>query len=305
MSKRRKGHQSVHYQVPTLRQLAQHAVHIASGRPVARPSRHFPNVQRVTMDTQMSESTSNKRQRSGPEQVGNGLDVTVPRNVPHLYNNNYTVKLTYADNFKHDIAINGSASIAQVFRMNSIFDPDVTGTGHQPVMRDLWASQYDYYTVIQADYKLRFYNASFDSITYTAVGTSAQRPSCVNVTHVMGTTNSADITTPANGFIYPQAEMKNTVTEFLTPEGYIEFKGSLTQGDFIVDAKDADSDNTWVAVGSNPAVPRFFGYILSPGFWTTFTGGSETLYACIQVQVIIDYTVQFTQMNQALRSISS
>ena len=257
------------------------------------------------MDTAMSESTSNKRQRSGPEQVGNGLDVTVPRNVPHLYNNNYTVKLTYADNFKHDIAINGSASTAQVFRMNSIFDPDVTGTGHQPVMRDLWASQYDYYTVIQADYKLRFYNASFDSITYTAVGTSAQRPSCVNVTHVLGTTNSADITTPANGFIYPQAEMKNTVTELLTPEGYIEFKGSLTPGDFVVDAKDADSDNTWVAVGSNPAVPRFFGYILSPAYWTTFTGQSETLMACIQVQVIIDYTVQFTQMNQSLRSISS
>lgn len=257
------------------------------------------------MDTQMSESTSNKRQRSGPEQVGNGLEVTVPRNVPHLYNNNYTVKLTYADNYLHNIACNGSASTAQVFRMNSIFDPDVTGTGHQPVMRDLWASQYDYYTVIQADYKLRFYNAAFDSITYTAVGTSAQRPACVNATHVMGTTNSADITTPANGFIYPQAEMKNTVTEFLTPEGYIEFKGSLTQGDFIVDAKDADSDNTWVAVGSNPAVPRFFGYILSPAVWNTLTGQSETLYACIQVQVIIDYTVQFTQMNQALRSISS
>ena len=302
MSKRRKGHQSVHHQVPTLRQLAQHAVHTASGRPVIRP-RHWPNVQPRTMDTTMSEATSNKRKREGAEQVGQGLEVTVPRNVPHLYNNTYTVRLTYADNFRHDIAQNGSASAAQTFRMNSIYDPDITGTGHQPILRDLWASQYDYYAVLLCDYKIRMYNAHGESVTFTAVGTNAQKIGAVNVSLLKCTTNAADYS--ASGLIHPIAEQKNVETRFLVPEDYTEFSGSLTQGDFMVDAKDADSDPTWTAVGSNPAIARSFGYVISPAQWAGLTGVSEVPYSSIQVQVIIDYTVQFTQMNQSLRAISS
>ena len=305
MSKRRKGHQSVHHQVPTLRQLAQHAVHIASGRPVARPSRHFPSVQRVTMDTTMSEATSNKRKREGAEQVGQGLQVTVPRNVPNSYNNNYTVQLNYADNYRHDIAQTGSTSAYQAFRMSGIFDPDRTGVGHQPFFRDMWASQYDYFAVLQCDYVIRMYNAFADPVTFTAVGTSAQRIGCVNVTQFLGTTNPADITTPSNGVIYPAAEMKNTNTYLLAPEDQLEIKGSLTQADFIVDAKDADSDQTWIAVGSNPTVDRIFGYVISPAQWTSLTGVSETPYSSIVVQVVLNYTVQFTQVNQSLRSVSS
>lgn len=306
MSKRRRGQNTVHHQVPTLRSLAQHAVHLASGRPVARPSRHFPNVQsRGRMDTKMSEQPPAKRQRNGAEQVGQGLEVSIPKNVPHLFNNNYTVKLTYADNFFHNLAQNGTASASQVFRMNSIFDPDFTGTGHQPILRDLWASQYDYYTVLQCDYSIRLYNGHAEAVTFTSVGTNAQKVGCVNVVHFLGSTNSSDMSAAANGMIYPAAEMKNTTTSFLIPDDYLELKGSLTQGDFIVDAKDADSDNTWVAVGSNPAIPRFFGYVISPAVWVALGGVNEAPYSTIQVQVVIDYTVQFTQMNQSLRSVSS
>lgn len=309
MSKRRRGERQTHHQVPSLRSLAQHAVHIASGRPVGRPHHNFPNVQR-RMDTPMTESRSsgtqtNKRLREGAEQVGQGLQVTVPRSVPNSYNNNYTVQLNYADNYRHDIAQSGAASAYQAFRMSGIFDPDRTGTGHQPFFRDMWASQYDYFTVISVDYTIRMYNAFADPVTYTAVGTSAQRVGAVNVTQFLGTTNPADITTPANGIIYPAAEMKNTITKFLVPEDVIELSGSLTQADFIVDAKDADSDNTWIAVGSNPTVDRIFGYVISPAQWTALTGVNETPYSAIQVQVILNYTVQFTQINQSLRSVSS
>lgn len=257
-------------------------------------------------DTVMSEARSvgtqtNKRSRlaDAAEQVGQGLLVTVPRNVPHLFNNTYTVKLSYADNFRHDIAQNGSASASQTFRMNSIFDPDITGTGHQPLLRDLWASQYDYYTVLECEYKIRMYNAHGDSVTYTAVGTSAQKIGAVNVTMLLQTTNASDYS--ANGSVYPIAEQKNTVTRFLVPEDFTEFSGTLTQGDFMVDAKDADSDPTWTAVGSNPSIARSFGYVISPAQWTGLVGVNELAYSAIQVQVLIDYTVQFTQLTQALR----
>jgi len=36
----------------------------------------------------------------------------------------------------------------QVFRGNSIFDPDLTGVGHQPLGHDQWANFYEYYRVL-------------------------------------------------------------------------------------------------------------------------------------------------------------
>lgn len=314
MSKRRKGHQSVHHQVPTLRALARHAVDIASGRPVARPSRHFPNVQpRRTMDVPMSSSTSTGTQTSsrggrsaaadGVKEAGQGLRPTIPKSIPHGWDNTYTVRLTYADNFRHEIAQNGS-SIYQAFRVDSIFDPDATGTGHQPILRDLWASQYDFYTVLACDYRIIMYNANADPITYTAAGTSAQRIGCINAT-LLRTLTAGDFSAASNGYLYPCGEMKNTLTEFLPPAETLTFSGTITPGDLIVEAKDADSDAIWTAVGSNPSITRYIGYILSSANWAALAGQSETAYSTIQVQVILDYTVQFTQMNAGLRTVSS
>ena len=307
MSKRRRGNRHTHYQVPSLRELARHAVDVASGRPVAR---HW----RTNMDTVMSSSTSTGTQTSsrggrsaaadGVKEAGQGLRPTIPKSIPHGWDNTYTVRLTYADNFKHDIAQNGSASAFQAFRVDSIFDPDATGTGHQPILRDLWASQYDFYTVLACDYKIRLYNANADPVTYTAVGTSAQRIGCINAT-LLRTLTAGDFGAAANGYLYPSGEMKNAITSFLPPGESMEWSGTLTPGDLIVEAKDADSDAIWTAVGSNPTITRYVGYILSPAQWATLVGVSETPYSTIQVQVILDYTVQFTQMNASLRTVSS
>lgn len=310
MSKRRRGERFTHYQVPSLRDLARHAVHVASGRPVARTFQHARSI----MDTPMTESRSvgtqaGKRQRAavdGANEVGQGLQVTIPRSVPHLFNNNYTVRLTYADNYRHDVACNGTGGYQQTFRSSSIFDPDLTGTGHQPIMRDLWASQYDYYTVLACEYKLTFFNAAFDSTTYTAVGTSQQQLAAVNLSF-MRSTNATDFSNASGtGFAYPQLEMKNVLeTHMLVPDEKVVISGTVTPGDFIIDAHDADSDPVWTAVGSNPALLRLIGYIITPCQWAAVVGAGETQYAAIQVQVVLNYTVQFTQLAQSLRSTSS
>lgn len=259
------------------------------------------NKRRRMQDVAVSRSTQTTK--DGAEQVGQGLQVTVPRAVPHLYNNNYTVRLTYADNFRHDVSY--SAGRNQIFRTNSIFDPDYSLTGHQPIMRDLWASQYDYYAVLSCDYTIRMYNASGqDPITYTSAGTSGQTLGAVNVT-VIPTTNDADINSATTSLVYPAAEMKNARTDWLIPGAECEFAGTLTPGDYIVDAKDSDSDTTWTANGSNPAVPRYLGYVLSLAQPSVIIGQNEQQWAAIQVQVILHYTVQFTQVNASLRGTSS
>lgn len=235
----------------------------------------------------------------GAKEAGVGLEVTVPRSVPHCYNNNYTVRLTYADTFRHEL--NYSTAATQIFRTNSIYDPDYTNTGHQPLMRDLWASQYDYYTVLACDYEIHLYNGAVDSLTWTSSGTYSNRIGCCQAT-LLPTTNISDY---LGTTVFPIAEMKNSVTKFLVPEKTIQFNGTLTPGDFIVDAKDSDSDATWTAVGSNPAVGRYIGYQITSSQQAAITGQNKTPVIAVTGYVKLNYTVQFTQLSQALRSYPS
>jgi len=233
-------------------------------------------------------------------QVGQGLQVTIPKSVPHAYNNSYTVKLSYADNYRMDV--NYTSVGRQIFRMNSIFDPDVTSTGHQPMFRDMYASQYDYYAVLQCDYEIHLYNGGVDSLTYTAAGTAAQRLGCVQA-HFIRSTNASDFITTTS--VYPIAEMKNVTTKFIPPESQTTFTGSLSQGDFLVDAVDSDSDQTWIAMGANPTINRYFGLVITASQWAAIAGQNKVPLSAIQAYVKLDYTVQFTQVNQSLRSVPS
>lgn len=260
------------------------------------------------MDTHMGGSsdagTQTKAAKQGATEVGQGLKVTIPKVIPKLYNNNYTVTLTYADNYRYDVDAAGTTSYGQTFRMNSVFDPDYTGTGHQPLCRDLWASQYDYYAVLACRYKIRLYNCCQGGTTYTAVGTAEQNIGAVNVT-IMPSTNLTDFNASTGGDIFPTAEMKNTRTWMLAPDRTLEIDGELTPGDFIVDAKDSDSDPTWTAVGSNATVNRFLGMIITPCQWQGLVGINRAAYSAIQAQVILEYDVQFTQVATTNRQFAS
>jgi len=67
------------------------------------------------------------------------------------------VKLRYATNFLLDA---GTGTIdSHIFRANSIFDPDYTGTGHQPLGHDQWSVFYQQYSVVKS--KITVHAASF------------------------------------------------------------------------------------------------------------------------------------------------
>lgn len=52
------------------------------------------------------------------------------------------------------------------FRCNSVFDPDYTGVGHQPMFHDEMAAQYKYYTVLRSRIKLTFSSGSTQDVHY-------------------------------------------------------------------------------------------------------------------------------------------
>lgn len=57
------------------------------------------------------------------------------------------VKLRYCDRFASDLT---TGIATQTYRANSIFDPDSSGTGHQPLGHDQWATFYNHYVVLSA-----------------------------------------------------------------------------------------------------------------------------------------------------------
>lgn len=64
------------------------------------------------------------------------------------------VKLRYVDN----IELNPTAGViaSHSFRANGIYDPDLTGVGHQPLAFDQWSAFYNHYTVVGAKIKATF-----------------------------------------------------------------------------------------------------------------------------------------------------
>ncbi len=70
----------------------------------------------------------------------------------------FTFKTRYVD---HRLVLDpgaGGIAVSHVFNLTSLFDPDFTGIGHQPIGFDQIMPMYDHYTVIGARAKVTFTN---------------------------------------------------------------------------------------------------------------------------------------------------
>ncbi len=104
-------------------------------------------------------TTSVARQRATRTAVSSQRRVSnfIARDIPsslHSFSGiarKRTALLKYAT----EVTITGApgANASHVFRLNSIFDPDFTGIGHQPLAHDQWALLYGRYTVVKATIK--------------------------------------------------------------------------------------------------------------------------------------------------------
>lgn len=81
------------------------------------------------------------------------LQKSVPRGIPYSgpLGPTFTGKFRYVDAI--DIT-SGVACGVYSFRTSSMFDPDFSGTGHQPQYRDLFSPLYARYCILSMDYKI-------------------------------------------------------------------------------------------------------------------------------------------------------
>jgi len=160
----------------------------------------FPEPKRKKMtDVPMASNertlTARKRNKQGWQRA-KVLRMPGVSNQQRIYGfpDSITTQLRYFEEFNLTSTTGGISSY--LWRANSIYDPNYSGTGHQPLYRDEFALIYDHYTVIASKIIVRWMNAS-TSPFIVSLGLD-------------------DDTTPTTN-AYTKAEMNHSTIDSLTP----------------------------------------------------------------------------------------
>lgn len=167
-----------------------------------------------------------------------------------------------------------------VFQANSLYDPDTTGVGTQPIMRDQWANLYQNYVVVGAKIKITFATQS------TSVTT---QNSFVGIR--LNDSSTLSDTDPANLAMHPRQKWTflgtadggrpmRTLTYGFSHKKFFKYKDLK---DNIDDYKHSFTDVSVEPTGSDGRVPYFV-------MWTAPMQAAETPTS-INTFVQIEYAV--------------
>lgn len=162
------------------------------------------------------------------------------------------------------------------FRWNSTFDPDFTGTGHQPLYRDTFSAIYDHYSVIKARAIIRFTYVDADSPVFVSI-------------------NTEDDST-ATSTAQTLAEQSHGVSTLLTPlSGSHSFKEFVVNWDCasILGIDPYITEGYKTAVGSNPDEESYL--VIS-------AATTDTTTATVNFQIILEQTVLWSELQTPTQS---
>ncbi len=144
------------------------------------------------------------------------------------------VKMKYSD----VITVDTGAVAGQVYSINSLFDPDTTGVGHQPLGYDQWSNLYGKYEVLGCAMKLslisngnnRFGIILYPSNSATAVSDTATAKEQRYAIHRYAASTTASMDTHINTYMsVKKLEARNTSSiNFRGTTGNIGFGSSPT-----------------------------------------------------------------------------
>lgn len=186
------------------------------------------------------------------------------------------VKHRYVDT----IGLSGTtgAPSAYFFSANGMYDPDITGTGHQPLYFDQYAALYNHYTVIGSKVTFRCAPAANSYSTMRVVGTIDDDASNVsnNVDAISEQTQGTNI------HIFP-ANSTDTVR-------YVRLKWSAKK---IFGGSILGNDKLRGTPTSNPAEQSYYCLVLQPAIGTN---------GAINVVVEIEYIAIWDELKGVAQS---
>jgi len=105
--------------------------------------------------------------RNAPSRAENFRPLSILSRPPVLSIKHKSI-LLYSDN--RLITPTAGAATAYVYTANGLYDPDVTGIGHQPMGYDQLMSLYEHYTVLQGKITVCFVNESAVETGFVGIG---------------------------------------------------------------------------------------------------------------------------------------
>lgn len=163
-----------------------------------------------------------------------------------------------------------------LFRWNSVFDPDFTGVGHQPLYRDTFATVYDHYAVVSCSAKI------------TVVNTSANP-------HIIGAVTDDDSSAATNrDTLCEQSHGRHFFVPALT--GSLSMKTWDMKWDCktILNIDPFTSESYKTPNDSNPSEESYL------VIWSVPADGSSTSSVLFDVELV--YTVLFTELKTPTQS---
>lgn len=221
---------------------------------------------------------------------------TIWKFSPSAYENEKIVMLPYAQ-YSASLDAGGFMGAFQQYKINSVYDPDLSGAGSQPLGRDTWSGIYNYYKVLETHVKVycnevtNVTNSVQDSIAWPSLygwmaDITANPPSTIE-TWIM-TAMAGDMNKQQKfGPILKWDQVNGRGQKPLI----MEYHWDASQFDTsIID----NTKNEWTPVGSDPANINYFSLLhANPG---PATGGARRVVFHTEIQ----YLVAFKQVNRTL-----
>jgi len=150
---------------------------------------------------------TNKRPRSAASRAfSRSLTKTIPLGKnDYGFPDKFKTKLRYCESGYWSAAAGGSQS--NTFRMNSVYDPNLSGIGHQPMYHDTLALIYGKYRVTKAVITVKFASSSPPALTAVNYG-----PTCVGL---VCSNSSSFVSTSVD----QRMEQNDNSTKILQPKG--------------------------------------------------------------------------------------
>jgi len=185
-----------------------------------------------------------------------------------------TVKMKYVQTI--DLNTTSTSIASNIFRLNSIYDVDYTGAGHQPTGHDQWAYFYQYYRVLRV--RVKALAEATNQIHTIAMGP---------------TTSSATST-----YVQDRAEDPRAQVDVITPNGP---KSTLVadydiRALFGVPAATFGTQDYYSAVfATNPSAVMYFEYVVYNN------AGATTGHVYLTIE--FEFTVEMYQRNDLAPSL--
>ena len=228
---------------------------------------------------------------------------TIKRYAFKSYQDEIVVKMPYVDTFNTFVALPAGALTGfQQYKINSIWDPDLTGVGHQPLGRDTWSAIYNYYKVLEATITVEIFDLTHN--TDTVVPGSGQS----SPTYYGGMLDitAAPPSTKQAWFEACEAQLNSRQQMFTKPQGYnviasrgknsIKFTMKWTPDLFEKNVLQGGGDPGWNAVGSDPTILEYATLIAH--------NPNSAAARYVNYSAKIEYIVAFKQLNKSLLNTS-